>query len=335
MVAFGLRKTAARNEPTREPWDTDRASAAARLTGQLVEAVGEIILGKEHTIRLALTAILARGHVLIEDVPGVGKTTLAHALARSLGLSFQRIQFTADLLPADVLGISVYDQTSAGFEFHPGPIFANVVLADEINRATPKTQSALLEGMEERQVTQDRITRALPEPFFVLATQNPASQIGTFPLPESQMDRFLMRLELGYPDRMAERALLRGEDRRVLIDALPALIDGDTLIAMQRMVREVHVSDALLDYIQALLIYTRESPEFAGGLSPRAGLAILSAAQAWAFIEQRGHVIPEDVQATVPGVAGHRLQFAADAQEHRVSSAGDLGQTLLRAVPIP
>ena len=302
---------------------------------RLINAIGEVILGKDRSIQLALAAILARGHVLIEDMPGVGKTTLAHAIARVLGLSFQRVQFTADLLPADVLGVSVFNQSNGSFEFHPGPIFANVVLADEINRATAKTQSALLEAMEEHQVTQDRLTRKLPEPFFVIATQNPSHQAGTFPLPESQLDRFLMRLELGYPHHAAERELLRGEDRRDLLETLPALADAQRLSAMQGEVRNVHVSDPLIDYVQALLAFSREATEFANGLSPRAGLSLVAASRAWAYLDGRNHVIPEDVQAVLPGVAGHRLRFSDDRGFYSANAAADIVDTLVRQVPIP
>jgi len=291
-----------------------------------VAQIGQIILGKEQQIRLALACLLARGHLLIEDMPGVGKTTLAHVLAQSLGLNFNRIQFTSDLLPADILGISVFERTSGTFKFHPGPIFAQLILADEINRATPKTQSALLEAMEERQVTLEGETRALPEPFFVIATQNPAYQIGTFPLPESQLDRFLMRIELGYPEPQAERALLQGSDRRDMIAHLkPCLAEGQ-LAAMQTQVAALHASDALVDYVQALLAHSRLSPEFDCGLSPRAGLAILRAAKAWALMDGRDFVLPEDVQTILPAVAGHRL---------RAAGVANAGTQLLHAVPIP
>src|SRR5471032_2988923 len=223
----------------------------------VVSQVGKVILGKEHQIRLAIACLLARGHLLIEDIPGVGKTTLAHALAGSLGLEFQRIQFTSDMLPADIIGVSVYDRDSAMFKFHPGPIFAQVILADEVNRATPKTQSALLEAMEEHQVTTEGETRPLPMPFFVIATQNPSHQIGTFPLPESQLDRFLMRIELGYPDTAAERALLQGVDRRDLLPQLAACLQPPELVELQHVARAVHASGALLDYLQALVDYSR------------------------------------------------------------------------------
>ncbi len=268
---------------------------------------GEIILGKSHPIRLALACLLARGHLLIEDLPGVGKTTLAHALAVSLGLRFNRIQFTSDLLPGDILGVSVYDREKASFKFVPGPVFAQVILADEVNRATPKTQSALLEAMEEHQVTVEGETRALPEPFFVIATQNPAHQVGTFPLPESQLDRFLMRISLGYPDATAERELLAGSDRRRLVAAMGPSMTPEELLIAQTTVDRVHVSPALLDYVQALLGFSRSAPYFVAGLSPRAGLALVQSARAWALLEGRDYVIPEDVREVLPYVVGHRL----------------------------
>ena len=281
---------------------------------RLLEAAGRIILGKERELRLALTCLVARGHLLIEDVPGVGKTTLAHVLARLIGLQFQRIQFTSDLLPADILGVSIFDRASSAFRFHPGPVFAQLILADEINRATPKTQSALLEAMEERQVTADGETLALPEPFFVIATQNPAHQIGTFPLPESQLDRFLLRIRLGYPDRAAERALLMGEDRRELLERQPAVASPGALLELQHAAQQLHVSAALVDYVQALLETTRNDPELVSGLSPRAGLGLLAAARAWALLDGRDHVLPEDVQTLFPHVAAHRLHLAGDGR---------------------
>ena len=299
---------------------------------QAVSQAGQIILGKERQIRLAFACLLARGHLLIEDIPGVGKTTLAHVLAQILGLGFQRIQFTSDLLPADVLGVSVYDRESACFKFHPGPIFAQLILADEVNRATPKTQSALLEAMEEHQVTIEGETRPLPEPFFVIATQNPMHQIGTFPLPESQLDRFLMRIDLGYPDAQSERALLQGSDRRSLIAQLKPSMDGRQLAALQENVRTVHVSAALLDYLQALLEFTRLSPLYDCGISPRAGLALLHSAQAWALMEGRDYAMPEDLQVVLPSVVGHRLHFARSEMGAESSSPA---QQLLDAVAIP
>jgi MoxR-like ATPase len=297
---------------------------------RVINAAGKIILGKEGQIRLALACILARGHLLIEDVPGVGKTTLAHVLARTLGLDFHRIQFTSDMLPADIIGVSVYERDSGVFKFHPGPIFAQVVLADEVNRATPKTQSALLEAMEEHQVTAEGETRRLPEPFFVIATQNPTEQVGTFPLPESQLDRFLMRLELGYPGRDAERALLSGADRRDLLAVLEPCLTPAELVELQAEAATVHVAPALLDYVQAIVEHTRRSADYVAGLSPRAALALVHSARAWAYIEGRDKVIPEDIQAMLPGVAAHRLRPAHDSNR-RV----DIGAQLLAAVPIP
>jgi MoxR-like ATPase len=295
--------------------------------------VGTVIVGKDLQIRQALTCLLAGGHLLVEDVPGVGKTTLSHALAISLGLRFNRIQFTSDLLPADVAGISIYEREKNGFVFHPGPIFTQVLLADEINRATPKTQSGLLEAMEERQVTADGVTRALPEPFFVIATQNPTHQIGTFPLPESQLDRFLMCLSLGYPDAAAERALLLGEDRRALLKTLPAAMTPAELAAAQRGLRDIHTSAALIDYIQALAQASRQNGSFAEGLSPRAALALVQAARAWAALEGRDHVIPEDVQAVLVPVCAHRLRPLKSA--HGVALASrDLVLRLQQSVPV-
>lgn len=296
----------------------------------VLAAASTIILGKEHQLRLALSCLLARGHLLIEDLPGVGKTTLAHTLARLLGMDFQRIQFTSDMLPADILGISVFDSASGAFRFHPGPIFTQLVLADEINRATPKAQSALLEAMEERQVTVEGATRPLPQPFFVIATQNPAHQIGTFPLPESQLDRFLMRIELGYPDRVAERALLEGRDRRSLLAEIPPQLSPAALLTEQARAATLHVAAPLFDYVQALITHTRNAPEWKTGLSPRAGLGLIAAARAWALLAGRNHVLPEDVQAVLPAVAVHRLPTAGDAR-----SAAEIAQALIEAVPLP
>jgi MoxR-like ATPase len=299
----------------------------------VISRVASIILGKQHQLRLALACLLARGHLLIEDLPGVGKTTLAHALATTLGLHYQRIQFTSDLLPADILGVSIYNRDSGGFQFHPGPVFSNLVLADEINRATPKTQSALLEAMEERQVTVEGQTRRLPQPFFVIATQNPLHQIGTFPLPESQLDRFLMRIELGYPDDQAERILLQGEDRRKLLDGIAPELSTGRLLEVQSQVDRVHVSDALLDYLQALLGYSRRAPHYQNGLSPRAGLALLHSARAWAFLEGRDLVLPEDLQIVLPAVIGHRLQPATEHAEDL--SVMERMRLFLDSVPVP
>lgn len=275
---------------------------------QLLDAANQIILGKPQQIRLAVCCLLARGHLLIEDLPGVGKTTLAYTLAKLLGLQYQRIQFTSDLLPADILGASIFEVENHRFTFHQGPIFNQMILADEINRATPKTQSALLEAMEEQQVSIEGQTYALPHPFFVIATQNPSFQAGTFPLPESQLDRFLMRLQLGYPDHDAERLLLTGQNRQHLIAKQPTCIPPNQLEIMQQAVTAIHTSPALLDYCQALIAYTRESAEFSYGLSPRGGLALLRAAKSWAFMDQRDAVVPEDLQAVLAAVAGHRLR---------------------------
>ncbi|AKU22077.1 AAA family ATPase [Massilia sp. MB5] len=299
----------------------------------VAQQVGQVIVGKDLQVRQALTCLLAGGHLLVEDVPGVGKTTLAHALSISLGLQFNRIQFTSDLLPADVAGISIYDREKGGFAFHPGPIFTQVLLADEINRATPKTQSGLLEAMEERQVSVDGVTRVLPEPFFVIATQNPAHQIGTFPLPESQLDRFLMCLSLGYPDAAAERALLMGEDRRSMLKTLPALMAPAELAAAQKGLRQIHAAPALIDYVQALAQASRQSGAFAEGLSPRAALALLQAARAWAALEGRDHVIPEDVQAMLVPVCAHRLRPLKSAQGVALGSR-DLVLQLQKSVPL-
>ncbi len=270
--------------------------------------VSQVIVGKDLQIRQALTCLLAGGHLLIEDVPGVGKTTLAHALAIALGLKFNRLQFTSDLLPADVIGISIFDRDKNTFVFHPGPVFAQLLLADEINRSTPKTQSALLEAMEERQVTADGITRDLPAPFFVIATQNPMHQIGTFPLPESQLDRFLMRLSLGYPDAAAERALLMGEDRRSMLKSMRMVMQPAELIDAQQALKQIHVSPALIDYVQGLAQASRQNGLFAEGMSPRAAIALLQAARAWAALEGRNHALPEDVQAVLVAVTAHRLR---------------------------
>lgn len=295
--------------------------------------VSEVIVGKDLQIRQALVCLLAGGHLLIEDVPGVGKTTLAHALAISLGLQFNRVQFTSDLLPADVIGISIFDRDKKHFQFHPGPLFTEVLLADEINRATPKTQSALLEAMEERRVSADGVTRDLPQPFFVIATQNPSHQIGTYPLPESQLDRFLMCLSLGYPDAAAERALLLGDDRRSLLQSLPAAMQPAELLNAQQALRQVHASAALIDYLQALVLASRQNGMFADGLSPRAAIALLQAARAWAVMEGRNHVIPEDLQAVIVPVAAHRLRPLKSAGGSALASR-DLVRQMLQAVAL-
>jgi MoxR-like ATPase len=303
-----------------------------QLLDQVIDQLGQVILGKQHQLRLALACLLARGHLLIEDLPGVGKTTLAHALATVLGLHYQRIQFTSDLLPADILGVSIYDRDSGSFRFHPGPVFSNIVLADEINRATPKAQSALLEAMEEHQVSIEGETRPLPQPFFVIATQNPAHQVGTFPLPESQLDRFLMSIELGYPDNSAERQLLQGADRRKLLAGIEPVLSTAQLQELQAQVNAVHAADALLDYLQALLDYSRQSPHYQHGLSPRAGLALLHGAKAWSFLHDRDMVLPEDLQAVLPAVIGHRLQASNDQSEPL--SSGERVQRMIASVPV-
>ncbi|MBA2241411.1 MAG: AAA family ATPase [Chthoniobacterales bacterium] len=290
----------------------------------------EVIVGKTQAVKLAVACLLARGHLLIEDIPGVGKTTLSQALARSLGLGFQRIQFTSDLLPADILGNSIFDREQQQFVFHHGPLFSQVVLIDEVNRATAKTQSALLEAMEEHHVSADGVTHELPLLFFVIATQNPQHQVGTFPLPESQLDRFLMRIELGVPDRASERAMLLGMDRREMLKELKPVFPAETLLEIQAAVRRVHASGALLDYLQDLLDASRQ--RHSTGLSPRAGLALLHAAQAWALMNSREMVLPEDIQAVGVAVMAHRLG-------HDLEQPGQSGRTLadalLHSVPVP
>jgi len=306
------------------------ADLAPRLT-RLVDQISTIIVGKRPHIRDCVACLLAGGHLLIEDVPGVGKTTLAHALSVSLGLRFSRTQFTADLMPSDLIGVSVYERSKEAFVFHPGPVFAQVLLADEINRAGPKTQSALLEAMEEHQVTVEGETRALPAPFFVIATQNPTDQLGTYPLPESQLDRFLMCLTLGYPDQASERALLAGTDRREAIHALSAVMSPEELVAAQQEVLKVHASDALLDYLQALIAATRSGKWFVDGLSPRAGIAILRAAKAVALLDQRDYVAPDDLQAILPQTVAHRLVPVAGAGR----GPREQVRAMLEAVPVP
>jgi MoxR-like ATPase len=296
------------------------------------QALASIILGKDAEILLALSCLLARGHLLIEDLPGLGKTILAQSLARVLGLSFQRIQFTSDLLPADIVGVSVFRQKEGAFVFQPGPIFSQLVLADEVNRATPKAQSALLEAMEERQVTVDGQTHILPNPYFVVATQNPSDQIGTFQLPESQLDRFLMRLELGYPNEENERALLTGVDRREMLNDIAPSLAPETLLGLQNSVAKMHMSDPLIDYIQALIRFTRESPDIETGLSPRGALALVAAARAHAFMENHSGVFPDDVQAVFGSVAGHRLKPASSSAYR---TPGELSRHVLDNVAIP
>ena len=309
--------------PTDHPGVTSHVDA-------FVKQVCEVIVGKERAVKLAVACLLARGHLLIEDIPGVGKTTLSQALARSLALAFQRLQFTSDLLPADILGNSIFDRDEQQFVFHRGPLFSQVVLIDEVNRATPKTQSALLEAMEEHRISIDRVTYELPEPFFVIATQNPQTAVGTFPLPESQLDRFLMRIELGVPDRASERAMLLGMDRREMLKELKPVISPRTLIEIQDNVRKVHASAALLDYLQDLLDASRQ--RHSSGLSPRAGLALLHASQAWALMNGRDMVLPEDIQAIGIAVMGHRLG-------NDIDQLGQSGRTfadnLLHSVPVP
>ncbi len=282
----------------------------------LVEVVGSVLYGKELKVRQALTCLLSGGHLLIEDLPGMGKTTLAHALAQVLGFEYQRVQFTSDMLPADILGASIYDSTKGEFQFHQGPIFTQLLLADEINRTTPKTQSALLEAMEERQVTVEGQTYQLPEPFFVIATQNPISQYGTFPLPESQLDRFLMRIELGYPSSEAERELLLGGDVRNKIRDLPVCLKPAELVEIKELCNQVKASGSLLDYLQRLVSFSRNSSDFDYGISPRGSLALLNAAKTWAFLHGRDYVIPEDIQTLLGPVIGHRLRSAEDLSEH-------------------
>ena len=308
-----------------------RKMALERLDSA-IDSLNTVILGKAVQVRLCVTCMLAGGHLLIEDIPGVGKTTLAHALARILGLSYQRVQFTSDLLPADITGVSVYDRDQAGFRFHPGPVFAQLVLADEVNRATPKTQSALLEAMEEGQVTADGETYPLPAPFFVVATQNPTYQIGTFPLPESQLDRFLMRIRLGYPGQGLERELLKGEDRRAMLLRIEPSVTPELIGRLQQDVANVFTSEALLDYLQALVRHTREHPDYDSGLSPRAAVSLMRASQAWALLHHRSAVVPEDVQAVLPAVVGHRLRV-----KHEVTpkDPDSLGEELLAAVAVP
>jgi MoxR-like ATPase len=308
------------------------AGSDAEALGRVLQTLGTVILGKPGQIRLCLACLLARGHLLIEDVPGVGKTTLAHALAHVLGLNWQRVQFTSDLLPADIIGVSVFDRASQRFNFRQGPIFTQLLLADEVNRASPRTQSALLEAMEERQVSADGTTYPLPEPYFVVATQNPHEQLGTYALPESQLDRFLMRVTLGYPDAAHERELLRGGERRDLLPGIAPLLSPAAVIALQRAVRVVHVADALLDYAQALIARTRERGDLKLGLSPRAGQGLIRAAQAWAYLAARAAVLPDDLQAVLPAVVAHRLEARDPAGG---LERADLAAEIIRTVPVP
>jgi len=312
--------------------DTPAPAPRTADLNRVIVTLERIILGKPAQIRLCLACLLARGHLLIEDVPGVGKTTLAHALARVLGLAWQRVQFTSDLLPADIIGVSVFDRASQQFHFRQGPIFTQLLLADEVNRASPRTQSALLEAMEERQVSVDLTTYRLPEPFFVVATQNPHEQLGTYALPESQLDRFLMRLALGYPDAVHERELLRHGERRELLQGIDAVLDAGAVLRAQQAVRSVHVAEPLLDYVQALVRRTRERADLKLGLSPRAAQGLIRASQAWAYLHGRGAVVPEDVQAVVPTVVAHRLELR---DELGSDARTNLAAELVRSVPVP
>lgn len=297
----------------------------------LLNQLNTVIVGKKAQVSDCVACLLAGGHLLIEDVPGVGKTTLAHALSRSFGLQFSRVQFTADLMPTDLVGVSIYERGREGFVFHPGPVFAQVLLADEINRASPKTQSALLEAMEEKQVTVEGSTRALPQPFFVIATQNPHDQLGTYALPESQLDRFHMRLSLGYPDRAAERTLLRGDDRRDMLLQLPAVLTPEDLARLQHTVNAVHAAEPVLDYLQDLVAATRSGRWFAQGLSPRAALAVVRSAKAQAFLSGRDYVAPDDIATILPQTVAHRLVPVSDAGRGSVEQV----RAMLDAVPLP
>jgi MoxR-like ATPase len=302
-----------------------------QLLQTLLKQLNTVIVGKSSQVQDCVACLLAGGHLLIEDVPGVGKTKLAHALSRSFGLQFSRVQFTADLMPSDLSGVSIYERGKEAFVFHPGPMFAQVLLADEINRASPKTQSALLEAMEEKQVTVEGATRALPQPFFVIATQNPHDQLGTYALPESQLDRFLMRISLGYPDRAAERILLAGHDRREMVDALPAVFTPIDLKAAQDAVQAVHAADPLLNYVQDLIAATRSGRWFLQGLSPRAGIALVRAAKAQALLAGRDYVAPDDVQAILPQTIAHRMVPVADAGRGAVEQV----RAMVQAVALP
>lgn len=310
---------------------TADSTAARQLATRIISGTGQVVLGKETEIRLAISCLLAGGHLLVEDVPGVGKTLLARSLAAILGLQFTRIQFTSDMLPSDIIGSAIFRRRDEEFVFHPGPIFSQLVLADEINRAPPKVQSALLEAMEEHQVSIDGKSHRLPTPFFVIATQNPLHQAGTFPLPESQLDRFLMCIGLGYPAAALERKLLRGEDRRSMLEGLAPLADGEAIAALKAAARAITVSDAALDYVQALLQYTRSSGGFVTGLSPRAGIDLLAAARAWAMVSGHDGVYPQDIQAVFPAVAGHRLQ----PLDRTAAAGADPTFTVLSSVAIP
>lgn len=296
----------------------------------LLKTANTIISGKEQQIKLAVACLLAKGHLLIEDLPGMGKTTLAHLLARLFGLEYSRIQFTSDMLPADIIGISIFDKNNTCFKFHPGPVFSQLILADEINRATAKTQSALLEAMEEQQITVDGVTHLLPQPFFVIATQNPQTQTGTFSLPESQLDRFLMRIALGYPDRKTERGILSSVDRREMLAQLKPVYSTEQLIKMQQQVLQIHISEPLLDYVQDILQFSRNSQHFLTGLSPRAGIALLRTAKAWAYIHNRKMVIPDDIKMILPAIVLHRLI----SRDDQLNSEQQIMQ-LFNTIPIP
>ncbi|MBP6644348.1 MAG: MoxR family ATPase [Burkholderiaceae bacterium] len=304
---------------------------AQHTLNAILNQLNTVIVGKNAQVQDCVACLLAGGHLLIEDVPGVGKTTLAHALARTFGLQFSRVQFTADLMPGDLSGVSIYDRGKEEFVFHPGPVFAQILLADEINRASPKTQSALLEAMEEKQVTIEGATRPLPSPFFVIATQNPHDQLGTYALPESQLDRFLMRISLGYPDRVSERSLLAGNDRRDMVDKLASMVSTADLLALQNQVQQVHAADSLLDYVQDLLASTRSGKWFLQGLSPRAGIALVRVAKAQALLSGRDYVAPDDVQAILPQTIAHRMVPVGDAGRGSVEQV----QAMVEAVPLP
>ena len=308
---------------------SDNNGTPGALLVPVFEQLGKVILGKGEQIKMALTCLLARGHLLIEDVPGLGKTVLAHSLGCTLGLSYQRVQFTSDLLPGDVIGTAIFDRNQGEFIFTPGPVFTELLLADEINRATPKCQSALLEAMEERQVSAEGETRLLPEPFFVIATQNPTEQVGTFPLPESQLDRFLLRISMGYPDRQSELELLRGEDRRRMLENLDSILSPDELVDMQYQVEKITVSEAVLEYLYRILDFTRTSEMFRNGLSTRAGLGLLRAAQAWALVHGENKVLPGDIQKVLPAVVGHRLMPVAGRM-----SADRIGEEIINRISV-
>ncbi len=302
-----------------------------KILNHMIDQACDVIIGKRRQIKLALSCLLAGGHILLEDLPGAGKTTLSHLIAKLLGLEFTRIQFTSDLLPADVLGVSIFNRDSGEFQYNPGPIFTQTLLADEINRATPKAQSALLEAMEEGQVTVDGVTRPLPKPFFVIATQNPNDQIGTFPLPESQLDRFTMCIELGYPNHEAEREILKGEDRRQMIHQLNASLSAEQILSIQQSVASIHASDALLDYAQDIIKFTRTRPEFGRGLSPRGSLALIRSAKAWAYLDGRTHLLPEDIQEVLSPVIFHRLREQTEDREISLDRAA----LIIKNVTIP